>query len=486
MSRIQTAAWIAVLAWAASAGIAEAQVGVGSGGSGGSTSTTVTTSAPVITPYRAFNFLDSIGVNVQLTFGGAGGANWDNTTGATNPNTGSAWASAQAKIAYELNYGGFRHIRQGGLEGRTDVVADINYFFAQYGITALIVQQVDSNVPNISEDMTMMRTVTPGAIEAYSGTNEWPSNYTKLTYNGTDYYSNGNSSGRSNTPNLNWGPIDNMVSIAALRSNVETANTLYIAASPANLSGAYPWTEPYVDGMDWHVYANEGIQLSPNISGAVPLARAGSPRAKRVFITETGCTDQANSGAGYGDCGNAHTQAVSIVNAEMTAYNVGGADTQSFIYELMNDVTDPSGGPYNVEHNFGLFNGDGSPKTSGAAVHNMTTILADTGTNPSGFQVAAVPFVVTGLPSGGSKMLLQKANGTYELLLWNGNATIFNGTSNEVTPATTSVNIAFGSSQTTVKIYDPITGSSATSTSSNVSSITVPLAADPKIVEITP
>jgi len=47
--------------------------------------------------------------------------------------------------------------------------------------------------------------------------------------------------------------------------------------------------------------------------------------------------------------------------------------------------------------------------------HNITTILADTS---SAFTPIAIPYSIYGMPSTGYSMLLQKSDGTYDLVVW--------------------------------------------------------------------
>jgi hypothetical protein len=87
--------------------------------------------------------------------------------------------------------------------------------------------------------------------------------------------------------------------------------------------------------------------------------------------------------------------------------------SQTYIYKIFNEPPYDSGN--------GMFNPNGDVADAsnatkmGVYIHNLTTILADTS---SAFTPTMVNFSVSGLPSTGFYQLMQKSNGTYELVLW--------------------------------------------------------------------
>ena len=91
------------------------------------------------------------------------------------------------------------------------------------------------------------------------------------------------------------------------------------------------------------------------------------------------------------------------MNLYLSAYKQGWSYT--FIYMLRDD---PNQGYW------GLVDTGYNPKTSGTYMHNMTTILADTGSATPGkldYSIASEPTTVHDL-------LLQKSSGTFELVVW--------------------------------------------------------------------
>ncbi|HMD69221.1 MAG TPA: hypothetical protein VKF42_10120, partial [Chitinivibrionales bacterium] len=155
-------------------------------------------------------------------------------------------------------------------------------------------------------------------------------------------------------------------------------------------------------------------------------------------------------------------QARMFLNLYLAAFKRNWSYT--FIYMLRDD---PNQGYW------GLFNTDYTPKTSGAYLHNLTTILADSGSISAPGQVN---YSIPNPPATVHDLLMQKNSGVYELVVWNERPA---GGSNSVT-----VNLA--ASFPTVKVYDPTTGTAAVQTFANANSVALALSDHPNIVELVP
>ncbi len=135
-------------------------------------------------------------------------------------------------------------------------------------------------------------------------------------------------------------------------------------------------------------------------------------------------------------------------------------DTKMYFYALFDDGSG----------NFGLMNQDGTAKQAGTALHDLTTILADTTASTTG----SLTYGLTGTTANDQSLLMEKSNGTFELVLWN------------ETDAAHNVTLTLGSAAQTVKVYDPMTGTTAIATYSTATSVTIDVPTYPVIVEITP
>ena len=125
--------------------------------------------------------------------------------------------------------------------------------------------------------------------------------------------------------------------------------------------------------------------------------------------------------------------------------------------------------------NWGLFNPNGTPRPAATALHDLTTLLTDTGTNAASFTPGALNYTLSGTQSGDNSVLIEKSNGSFWLSLWN-------ETEAANSPHTITVNL--GAQAATVVEYDPLTGTSSIKTWSNVSSVQVSVPDHPVLLEI--
>jgi hypothetical protein len=134
------------------------------------------------------------------------------------------------------------------------------------------------------------------------------------------------------------------------------------------------------------------------------------------------------------------------------------------MYTMFDEVSDGT--------TFGLIGSDhATPKLSGTYLHNLTKILADTS---SAFTPTAIGYSISDMPSTGHSMLLQKSDGTYDLVVW-GEAFGSGRTS--------SITVNLGASYGTVKIYDVTVGPTPAQTLSGASSVSLMINDHPLIVE---
>jgi len=413
-----------------------------------------TSTSVSLTATRAASFLDSLGVNTHLSW-------WDTAWGVGN----GQWAGAETKVIAELQYLNVTNIRDalpsaGAIAEMTDLAKD--------GYKFDLVQNVTNGQVNIATDISTLASLqaaAPGAVASYEGANE---------YNVNSYTLNGQNSNN----NLAWGALDDQLTQAAIKGNAALSGMTYVAASTASVSAA-PNVASYVDASNWHVYGGVGQQLKAGLATCISAAGA-TASGKPVYVTETGVSSAAVSQSTWGTAGDDYTQGLIITNATLDAFHDGASKT--FLYDLMdnNKAAD-------LEDNFGLFNADGTAKPVATDLHNLTTILADTAASARTFATTALNVQLTNLPTTASDMLLEKASGTYDLVLWNSGATVWNTSTNaEATPATATVGIQLDGIHQTVKVYDPLVSATAVQTYSNVSSISVGLSKDPLIVELSP
>ena len=209
-------------------------------------------------------------------------------------------------------------------------------------------------------------------------------------------------------------------------------------ASDPTLNG--DWDGPYVEyGHTWHGgftgYSNADLTTLPKVT------------------TETGWVTTGTGAI------TTEQQGRLFLDLYLSAYKRGFAYT--FIYMLRDDP---------VQGYWGLFDTSYNPKTSGTYLHNLTTILADTGAAAPG----KLDYSIANEPATVHDLLLRKSSGHFELVVWD----------EKLSGGTDSVTVDLTTSRPTVSVYDPTMGTAAVQTLQTVSSVPLTLSDHPVIVEI--
>jgi hypothetical protein len=412
---------------------------------------TTTSVGPV---YTASSFTQSIGVNTHL--------DWQNP--------GSGYANV-AVVEASLAYLGVTHVRDG--------VPYTYWTLPEYEAIAATGVKFDivTSGPtiDIASDLSLidqLATAVPGSVAAVEGANEY--NQNSYMYDGV-----------SSLNNPAWAQLFGPALYAAVKADPALSGVSVIAAAMTNSSPSALQAEgnlsSFVDSSNWHVYYGQGDQPGANLASAIAVAKSTAP-GDPVTITETGyyTAVQAMDWGGGGVM--PVVQAILTVNALLDAFKDGAQTT--YLYELMDNIENPSS--TDLEDSFGLFYADGTPKPAAIAIHDLTTILADTGATAATFQPGTLNATITGLPTTGNSMVLEKSNGAYDIIVWN-EPTIWNeSTMSEVTPASTPITVNLGATYSLVEVFDPQAGSTPIETLTDASSVALPLGADQYIIELEP
>lgn len=229
-----------------------------------------------------------------------------------------------------------------------------------------------------------------------------------------------------------------------------------------------------------HTYAKDGDQPFSWLSREAGVQRAADP-GKPLVITETGYHTSltADTNGGWEGVSEA-TQAKLVLNTLMDGAALGSK--QTFIYELLDAYSDPQGA--NQEKHFGLFHLDYSAKPAATAIHNLTEILGDDGAAKASFSAGTLNYSIDGMPSSAHSLLTEKSDGSYQITIWNEPDIWNQSTDAAIQAATTGVKVNLGSSFGSVKVFDPMSGTTAIKSLSNVSSLTVDVVDHPVIIDI--
>jgi hypothetical protein len=216
------------------------------------------------------------------------------------------------------------------------------------------------------------------------------------------------------------------------------------------------------------------------VNGAAPLwylnnNRATVPAGKPFAVTETGYSTLSSVSGGV----DAHTQAIYDLDTLFDAH-AAGAQTV-FLYELLDAYPDAAGTL--VGNHFGLFDINNNPKPAAIALHNLTQIL---GGGPASYSPGGLSYSISGADKTAGSMLLQKATNVFDLVVWDEQPIWNNMTHSEIAPTTHTESIRFARMMQTVDVYDPLQGTTPIAVYHDVSSISLPVGADPLVVELTP
>jgi hypothetical protein len=138
---------------------------------------------------------------------------------------------------------------------------------------------------------------------------------------------------------------------------------------------------------------------------------------------------------------------------------------QGFKYTFIYMLRDARGS----DAGYGMFERDYQPKRSALYLHNLTMILSDRGVSKPG----RLRYTIPDQPATVHDLLLQKSNGTFELVVWS-----------EKADGTNSVTVDLGAAHPSVKVYDPTIGTEPTQTLTDIRSVPLILSDHPVVIEI--
>jgi len=382
---------------------------------------------------RAETFEQSIGVNVHVEY------------------TDGTYANAKNVVA-DLAYLGIDHVRDASLNPANQGQSD-------YGVLAAAGIKFDMIMmgTNIGSSLSLLNafeTKYPGSISAIEGPNEI--NNQPISYNGLT----GNAAGVAYQDAL-YSAVEADSTLNDLPVYSLTGNTSAGEATDVNVH-AYP-----VSGNQPYSALSSGLSATPGLSTA-----AGAVLTEAGYYTLT-------DGVGWGGV-DEHTQATLTLNLLMDATKLGYS--QIYLYQLMDAYADPSG--TNVDAAFGMFDLSNDPKPVAVAIHNLMDILDDTGSTATSFTTGTLNYSISGLPTTGSSLLMEKSNGAYDIVVWNEPHVWNSTTETEVAVAPTTVTVNLGGTFASVAVYDPLSGTTSIETAANASSIQVSLTDHPLIIEV--
>jgi len=393
----------------------------------------------------AENFINSIGVNTHIDF--------------------NSYSSQLGTVEADINYLGVKNIRDSaenpsdlGTNGLWQQVANatgakFDAYAAEGSVTTM--QMSASNALTLAKQ---------GIVKFIEGGNEEDQSYS---------VSLGNSLATT-------AAYQKTLYASAHALGVSVINMSFGTGWGASSTGDYGTVgnlASYTDYANDHVYFGTGntpLSTILALNSDAELAAQGKP----VINTEMGWYTTSSTNDVSNDT--PLEQAKYMLDGLLDAYQAG--NTMTYLYELLNEGTNTT----NNEQNFGLFNANGTAKPAATALHNLTALLADTGSAAASFTPTGLSYQLSGTISTDHSMLMEKSDGSFWLAVWN-EARLSGPTSPAaISVANHSVTLTLGNAAQSVEVYDPLTGTAAIQTASNTSTISLSLPDHPILVEIIP
>jgi hypothetical protein len=195
-----------------------------------------------------------------------------------------------------------------------------------------------------------------------------------------------------------------------------------------------------------HLFGNHGLTWRKKFTGYTESELDVMPKV----TTETGIrTDNTPAGD--------DRQGKLLLNVYLAQFKAGWRYT--FIYEF----TDDSDGA------FGFYKRDlVTPRKAADYLHNFTSILADAGKNSS---PGSVSYSFDNKPDTVHDLLLQKADGTYDLIVWG-----------EQVKGSNQVTVKLGAAHASIDFYDPTVSESPVRTLTNADTVPLTVSDHPLIL----
>ncbi len=402
------------------------------------------------TPIRASDFIDGIGVDTHIPYTDGGYANLTND-------------------AADLAYLGVKQVRDEVTDGENGSAPLSSYIkLAQEGVKfTFVVGNYASTTASVQNQLSLISQVNqavPGSITAVEGPNEI-GNF-PVSFNGVT-----GQAGALEVQKLIYSTVKSDPALSGVAVDYFTGYGTTgegLGPDPSTTAGLadYDTQHPYPNGGQ-----APGAYLTPSFS----LPNETGTKGKFVF-TETGYSTDTSSANGV----DATVQAKYSLDLLLDAAKDGAAHTD--LYDLM-DAYAP--GSAQGDDGYGLFDSNNQPKAAATAIHDLTSILTDTGADASTFTPSSLTYSVTGLPSTGNSLAIAKSDGDTDIAVWAEPEIYDESTKSEVAATASTVTVSLDGTHD-VTVYDPLSGTTPIATYADVSSIQLQVTDHPLIVDVSP
>ena len=229
----------------------------------------------------------------------------------------------------------------------------------------------------------------------------------------------------------------------AMKADSVTAGIPLMAPSMSTVAG---WSglgdiSAWVDYGNGHAYSSASYPGTPILGRELEYFNVPTPN-RPLYVTETGYHTAVPSGYSEAVQGKYTSRRV------LELYNRG--IPRIYIYDLVDDG--PNATSYNDRH--GIVRQDGTPKPAFNALKNLITLLKEPGAS---FTPTALDYTLQAATPDLHRLLLQKSNGDYYLLLW------YETPGTDAT-VTTPVHLRFNTPIAQAVLYSPTESTNPTNT----------------------
>lgn len=384
----------------------------------------------------AGSFVDSIGVNVHMTYKDTAYADRD-------------------RLAEKLSEAGIRHVRD-GLSYDTQYAYDTFNQLASRGIhTTFIMGDPTEQRDTLPELISTLRTKVRGAAEAVEGPNEY-----------------------SHSGDPRWAerlrPYQRRL-YAAVKSSPDLRGLPMLApslispqdhAALGNLSDALDFgnKHSYPGGDIPEANLTEELSVAARVSGG-----------RRSYVTESGYHNALNTDSGHRPV--PESVAATYMSRMFLEYFRRGV-ARTFAYELIDEWPDPA--KRELESDFGLLRSDYSEKPAFRSISNLIALLND---RAGVRKPRPLSYSVGGAPDDLRRLVLEKSDGSHYLVLWRA-ARVWDPDARRPLPvAPKAVTVSLPPGDGVIRAYSPVR-SPKPYLAARTRSLRLTLKADPVVIRI--
>jgi hypothetical protein len=402
------------------------------------------------TAIPADSLVDSIGVNIHMTYGN------------------TAYGNVTA-VKEMLSMLGLRHVRDGGKYYVADAGYNQNEFNSYAQVSSLgigfdlILSFCGGTDPN---------PITPSIIAALHSLAA--NNNVKI-----DSFEGPNEIDLGGDPN--WVANTRAFMESVYSSNTQANGISKIPVLGASLAGQpNDWTllgnmTAYEDAGNMHPYANTqypSFNFAPDLANEQKIS--GS---QNIYITEAGWSNAMNAAD---NSPNVTEDVASRYVGRLFLETMLRGWPRTYVYELVDEMPDP--GLTNTQEHYGLFRNDFSAKPAATTIANMITLMSDKGYSVT---PSSLSYSLTTPSPAVHHLLFQKHDGSYWLALWqevsDWNGWTAQGT--QVTNPDVAVTLTLPTAASSIETYRPHDSSSIVDSISNQQTVTLMVPDHPLFVK---